>query len=236
MTYVRADTGITGVRDLAGRSGSFRFGGTRPEDPGDLLHLLALDLLGIDFEASWGYPGGAALRAAFEQGEIDLRWTSTATGERYRIAALVENGTAVPLFSAGRMTTDGVVRDPAQPGLPHPGEVYEQIFGVSPAQGDPELWRHFMGVLGAQYTASTRVWVRSDAPEGAISDLQAAVMSMSQSEEFLSTRSEVLGLYEPVVDPVVLTDPAWTRLLVPDRATVDHILRYVSERFGGDRG
>jgi hypothetical protein len=234
MTSVRADTGITGVRDLAGFSGSLRFGGARPEDPGNLLHLLVFDLLRLDLDVSWGYAGTGALRAAFEQGEIDLRWTNAASGESLLFAALVEDGTAVPLFSAGRSTVDGVVRDPAQPELPHPGEVYEQLFGVSPAQGDPELWGHVMGLLGAQYTASTTLWVRSDTPEDAIRDLQAAVMSMARSEEFLSTRNEVIGAYEPVVDPVVLMDPAWMRLLVPDPATVEYVLGYMSDRFGID--
>jgi hypothetical protein len=57
---------------------------------------------------------------------------------------------------------------------------------------------------------------------------------MARSEEFLSTRSEVIGAYEPVVDPVVLMDPAWMRSLVPDPATVEYVLGYMSDRFGID--
>jgi hypothetical protein len=232
LTYARADTGITGAGDLASFSGTLRFGATRPDPPTDLLHLLAFDLLGFDYDAAWGYEGTGALNSAFVQGELDLRWSNARAQEYSRVVGLVENGTAVPLFSAGRMTTDGVVRDPAQPDLPHPGEVYEQIFGVSPAQRDPDLWRHYMSLLGALYTSSVTLWVPSDTPDDAIRDLQTAVLAMSRSEEFLSTRGEFLGDYEPVVDPVVLLDPAWTELLLPDPATIEYLERYLSDRFG----
>jgi hypothetical protein len=188
--------------------------------------LLAFDLLGINYAANWGYESNAESRNAFERGELDLR----ASAERGELGLRGFAELVVPLFSLGQMTPDGIVRDPTYPDLPHPGEVYEQIYGVSPAQGSPELWRHFLSLLRAQYSAKATIWVKNGTPLDAVRDLQAAIVAMSQSEAFISSREFDLSPYEPVVDPVVLTDPAWADSLVPDEATVEFVGRYLADR------
>jgi hypothetical protein len=230
VTYVRVDTGITEVLDLVGFGGTLRYGGRDPSRTDHLLELLAFDLLGINYDATWGYASNAESRNAFTQGELDLR----ASAERDELGLSGFAELVVPLFSLGQMTPDGIVRDPLYPHLPHPGEVYEQIFGVNPTQGSPDLWRHFLGVLRAQYGAKTTIWVKNGTPVDAVRDLQAAVVAMSLSEAFISSRESVLGPYEPEVDPVVLTDPTWAASLVPDAATVEFIVRYRADRSGTD--
>jgi tripartite-type tricarboxylate transporter receptor subunit TctC len=70
VCYVRAETGITNIKDLAARD-QVIFGATAAGTSGNLNIVILKQLLKVKLKQVLGYPGSAAKRLAFERGEID---------------------------------------------------------------------------------------------------------------------------------------------------------------------
>jgi hypothetical protein len=70
VCYVRSDTGIKSIKDLASQD-QVIFGATAAGTSGNLNVAILKEFLKVKIKQVLGYPGSAAKRLAFERGEID---------------------------------------------------------------------------------------------------------------------------------------------------------------------
>tara|TARA_R110000850_G_scaffold246928_1_gene371862 strand:+ start:635 stop:1357 length:723 start_codon:yes stop_codon:yes gene_type:complete len=165
VMYTSPDSGIEEATDLQNPSEELFLGATSPTGI-DVMTLLALKVLDIkdNIEIIFGYEGAGASRTAFMQGETNLDYQS---GSSYQnnVTPLVEEGSAVPLFSYGFLGEDGdIVRDPAFPEIPSVKEVYVDMHGGEPSGEAWDAYKVFVGVVNGLHKT---LWLHADAPSEA---------------------------------------------------------------------
>lgn len=147
LTYARTDIGLTddpveNVRKLIETPPIY--GGSGPTSS-DLPALFAFDLLGIKQKGVYGL-SNAESRAGFERGEFNIKYDNAASWNE-EVKALVEEGTAKPLFTFGFEQADGkIVRDPMLPDVPTFLEVYEKVKGKPLSGIEYDVWKALFNV------------------------------------------------------------------------------------------
>ncbi len=191
VVYARTRAGVRGVEDLLDRDEPLVFGGIAATSL-DLTTLLAFDLLSADVDSTFGFEGRGPVNLALQRGEVDIDYQTT-TSYGPAVEPLVEDGTAVPLFSLGQVDDAGeIVRDPNFPDLPTVVEVYEQLYGEQP---DPDALETYRSILALTYTYQKALWVPQDTPDEAFELLRATAEEMGADPEFQESAAEVLGGY-----------------------------------------
>jgi len=191
VVYARTGAGVRGIEDLVDRDKPLVFGGIAATSL-DLTTLLAFDLLSADVDATFGFEGRGPVNLALQRGEVDIDYQTT-TSYGPAVEPLVEDGTAVPLFSLGQVDDAGeIVRDPNFPDLPTVVEVYEQLHGEQP---DPEALETYRAILALTYTYQKALWVPEDTPDEALELLRSTAEDMGADPEFQKSAAEVLGGY-----------------------------------------
>ena len=105
-----------------------------------MIAVLAMEILQQDVEVEFGSSGAKANFRSFRDGLIDIDMQTTRSFES-SVAALVEQGRAVPLFSFGRLDDSGqVVRDRAFPDIPTFQEYYMRLHGALPSGASYEMY------------------------------------------------------------------------------------------------
>jgi tripartite-type tricarboxylate transporter receptor subunit TctC len=191
VVYARTGAGVRGIEDLVDRDKPLVFGGIAATSL-DLTSMLAFDLLSADIDATFGFEGRGPVNLALQRGEVDIDYQTTPS---YcpAVEPLVEDGTAVPLFSLGQVDEAGeIVRDPNFPDLPTVVEVYEQLYGEQP---DPETLKTYRAILALTYTYQKALWVPEDTPDEALELLRSTAEDMGADPEFQKSAAEVLGGY-----------------------------------------
>lgn len=191
VVYARTGAGIQGVEDLLDRDKPLVFGGIAATSL-DLTTLLAFDLLSADVESTFGFEGRGPVNLALQRGEVDIDYqTSASYGPA--VEPLVEDGTAVPLFSLGQVDESGeIVRDPNFPDLPTVVEVYEELYGEQP---DADALDTYRAILALTYTYQKALWVPEDTPDEALELLRSTAEEMGADPAFEKAAAEVLGGY-----------------------------------------
>jgi tripartite-type tricarboxylate transporter receptor subunit TctC len=191
VVYARTGAGVRGVEDLVDRDEPLVFGGIAATSL-DLTTLLAFDLLSADVDSTFGFEGRGPVNLALQRGEVDIDYQTT-TSYGPAVQPLVEDGTAVPLFSLGQVDDAGeIVRDPNFPDLPTVVEVYEQLYGEQP---DPEALETYRAILALTYTYQKALWVPEDTPDEALELLRATAEDLGADPEFQKAAAEILGGY-----------------------------------------
>jgi tripartite-type tricarboxylate transporter receptor subunit TctC len=191
VVYARTGAGVRGVDDLVDRDEPLVFGGIAATSL-DLTTLLAFDLLSADVDATFGFEGRGPVNLALQRGEVDIDYQTTSSYGP-AVEPLVEEGTAVPLFSLGQVDDEGeIVRDPNFPDLPTVVEVYEQLYGEQP---DPEALETYRAILALTYTYQKALWVPEDTPDEALELLRSTAEDLGADPEFQKSATEVLGGY-----------------------------------------
>lgn len=191
VVYARTGAGVKGVADLVDRDRPLVFGGIAATSL-DLTTLLAFDLLSADVESTFGFEGRGPVNLALQRGEVDIDYQTTSSYGP-AVEPLVEDGTAVPLFSLGQVDESGeIVRDPNFPDLPTVVEVYEQLHGEQP---DPEALETYRAILALTYTYQKALWVPEDTPDEALELLRSTAEEMGADPAFEEAAAEVLGGY-----------------------------------------
>jgi len=191
VVYARTGAGVHGVEDLVDRDEPLVFGGIAATSL-DLTTLLAFDLLSADIDSTFGFEGRGPVNLALQRGEVDIDYQTT-TSYGPAVEPLVEDGTAVPLFSLGQVDDAGeIVRDPNFPDLPTVVEVYEQLYGEQP---DPEALETYRAILALTYTYQKALWVPEDTPDEALELLRATAEDLGADPEFQKSAAEILGGY-----------------------------------------
>ena len=115
------------------------------------------------------------------------------------VVPLVEEGTAIPLFSFGQVDDTGeVIRDSAFPELPSFAEAYAACAGAPPSGPG---WEAYRAVLIAGFAAQKNLWTHRDAPEERIGALRAAAEATARDPEFMAMATELLGGYSFFLGP-----------------------------------
>jgi tripartite-type tricarboxylate transporter receptor subunit TctC len=164
VVYARSAAGVKGVEDLVDRDRPLVFGGIAATSL-DLTTLLAFDLLSADVESTFGFEGRGPVNLALQRGEVDIDYQTTSSYGP-AVEPLVEDGTAVPLFSLGQVDESGeIVRDPNFPDLPTVVEVHEELYGEQP---DADRLDTYRAILALTYTYQKALWVPEDTPDEAL--------------------------------------------------------------------
>ena len=191
VVYARTGAGVRGIEDLVDRDKPLVFGGIAATSL-DLTTMLAFDLLSADVDATFGFEGRGPVNLALQRGEVDIDYQTTPSYGP-AVEPLVEDGTAVPLFSLGQVDEAGeIVRDPNFPDLPTVVEAYQQLYGEQP---DPEALETYRAILALTYTYQKALWVPEDTPDEALELLRSTAEDMGADPEFQKSAAEVLGGY-----------------------------------------
>lgn len=191
VVYARTGAGVRGVADLVDRDEPLVFGGIAATSL-DLTTLLAFDLLSADVDATFGFEGRGPVNLALQRGEVDIDYQTTSSYGP-AVEPLVEDGTAVPLFSLGQVDDAGeIVRDPNFPDIPTVVEVYEEIYGEQP---DADALDTYRAILALTYTYQKALWVPEDTPDEAVELLRSTAEEMGDDPAFQKKAAEVLGGY-----------------------------------------
>ncbi|WP_188206893.1 type 2 periplasmic-binding domain-containing protein [Alkalibacillus aidingensis] len=227
VLYTSPDTGITEGAEIKDADQELTLGATSPTGI-DVMTLLAIEVLDIrdDIQIIFGYEGAGASRVAFEQGETNLDYQS-GTAFQSDVTPLVEEGSAVPLFSYGFTDESGdIIRDPAFPDIPTVKEVYEDMYGEEPSGEAWDAYRAFVGVVNNLHKS---VWIHEDAPQEAIDALGEAATELVQDEDFQSEGAEVLGNYDPLVGEEL--EGAIDSLTSIEEETLEWVRNYLKEEY-----
>jgi tripartite-type tricarboxylate transporter receptor subunit TctC len=230
VIYGRAAAGVTGPADLVGRVAAgrppLRFGGISATGL-DLTTLVALDLIGADVEAVFGFEGRGPVNLAVQRGEIDLDYqTTSAWGPA--VEPMVADGTAVPLMALGQLDEGGeVVRDPNFPDVPTVAEVYTLLHGTAP---EGEAYEAYRSLLGATYTYQKAMWVPAGTPREAVETLRASAERLGADPGFQAEAEKVLGGY-PLVADADLADRVRTAYTIDDAARA-YVVALLRDRYG----
>ena len=187
VQFVSPTTGVETPDDLFAPDTELIYGGIQPGG-GDITRLLGFHLLGVDVKTVFGYDSRATLQIAFQQGEVNI---DGQTAQTYieNIVPLVEEGSAVPVYSTGMIVDGELSRDPAFPDLPHLKELVE-------ANGNPvtgEGWDAYKFLVSVNVNMMKPIWIHAAAPEEAKSALAQAFIDMEKSSEYQDTLADVIG-------------------------------------------
>lgn len=228
VIFVRPNTGIQTAADVLTPATTLYVGGREPVG-GDLYRVSAFHLLGMDVEELWGYEGRSQMQVAFEQDELNIAGETTPTYLE-NIQPLVDAGEALPVFTLGQVEGDGLVRDPAFPDLPHVGEVYEMLYGTSPAEKGLE-WEAYKLQVAAALTVSKSLWVHGDTPQPVQDALLAAADAIASDPDFAREAEVELGGYAPMVGEA-LDQAISTHLQSANEEAIEWLRSDVNERYG----
>ncbi|WP_035024234.1 Bug family tripartite tricarboxylate transporter substrate binding protein [Enterovibrio calviensis] len=193
VVYVSPSTGISSAEELIEKKGDLKFKyASQGATSIDLVPLLAMDLLDMDVQATFGMKGRGAGRLAFERGEVNID-SQTSSSYLKKVTPLVGEGKAIPLFSFGILGDDGELqRDPNFPDLPHFAEVYAMANPDKSAEQGFEVWKAF---FAAGFAAQKMIFLpKGVSPEVLATWRQSATALVSQPD-FKAKSDKVLGDY-----------------------------------------
>jgi tripartite-type tricarboxylate transporter receptor subunit TctC len=194
VAYASTALGIDSASDLLDATEPLVMA-TQDTDSGSLAHIVALKLLGVDFQLVSGYADTGAKRVAVLTGEANVNGESTIGYLQYDQPE-VDNGNAFPLYAFGFPNADGGLdRDPSAPDIPTVAEVYEELYGEQPSG---ELWDLFLGLLKPRGEIQKALFIHSDAPPAAIEALTQGLEAMKDDPDYAKGIEDVLEGYQPV--------------------------------------
>ena len=194
--YVSPSLGIKSAAELTKLKGKDLKYGSQGATSLDLVPLLAFDLLGLDVKAVFGMKGRGSGRLAFERGEVNIDYQTSAAYLK-RSVPLVESGKAIPLLAWGALDDDGnIVRDPTFPDLPSFPEVYEMVHGKKPSG---EAWNAWKAFFTAGFPVQKMVFLPKGTSPEIVETYRAAAKKMITAPGFAAKAEKILGAYPQAV-------------------------------------
>ncbi|MDO5658414.1 MAG: tripartite tricarboxylate transporter substrate-binding protein [Paracoccus sp. (in: a-proteobacteria)] len=162
----------------------------------DLVPMLAFEVLGLNVRHVFGMTGRGDGRLAFERGEATIDYQTT-SAYLTNVVPLVEQGTAVPLFSYGVLDADGnIQRDPSFPDIPHFVEAYEMMHGEAPSGEAFEAYKAF---FVAGFAAQKPAVLPANTPPEIVQAYRDAFAAAAADPELVASAGEILGAYTQAV-------------------------------------
>ena len=194
--YATPDLGVKNMKELAALKGTELKYGSQGATSLDLIPLLALDMLEIPVKAVFGMKGRGAGRLAFQRGETNIDYQTSASYIK-KVTPIVKEGKAVPMMSWGGLDADGnIVRDPTFPDLPSFPEVYEQVHGKKPSGPAWDAWKSF---FVAGFPAQKMIFLPKGTSQDIIDTWREAARKAVASDEFQAKAEKVLGTYPQAI-------------------------------------
>lgn len=226
LVFVSDETGITEPAQIVDPPGESLILAGQVPSGSDLRTLLALDLLGVDYKAIFGYEGSGDKRIAFERDEVNLMLDNSIS-YRQQMQKLADQGEVVPIMSQGLMVGDTLERVPSLPDLRTPTELYEETTGE---EATGEDWDAYRTLVASTDSLSKALWFHSDDPEEAQEALATAIEEIiDDPEDFAKLKDDVFG-GNPALTGDELDDVVDT-IANPDEATREYLRNYLKERW-----
>jgi tripartite-type tricarboxylate transporter receptor subunit TctC len=193
VVYARTDSidaGVSGPEDVVGTD-PLRFGGMPPEHGRMIVSTMGLDLIGANYRYIAGYPSSGNIRAAVISGEVNTATDASHAYLRQVVPVLMDDGSAVPLFSIPELTADGaLVPNAMVPEVPSLEVLYEQLNGTPPSG---TLWDAIMTMLEIDQTMQHGFMGPPDMDPAAAATIRAALEQAMASTAFAEEAIPVLG-------------------------------------------
>ncbi len=197
VAFVGSKFGIKSVKEIGKLAGTQLHYASQGATSLDLAPMLAFQLLGLDVQHVFGFPGRGEGLLAFQRGEMNIDY-QTSTAYKRNVVPLVQSGEAVPLFSFGALDDKGELgRDPNFPDLPHFAEAYEIALGKPPAGVE---WDAFRAFLLAGFPAQKLMMLQKGTPDDILEAYKQAIRDMRNDPDYKARRDDVIGEYEQVTD------------------------------------
>lgn len=193
VVYTKPEFGIESAADLEKLKGEQLIYASQGATSLDLVPILAFKVMDLNVRPVFGFEGRGPGRLAFERGETNIDYQTTAA-YLSNVVPLVEEGKAVPLFSWGALDENGnVVRDPTFPDLPSFPEAYEMMTGEKPSGTFYDAWVAF---FTSGFAAQKMVFLPEGTPEDIVETYRQAMVDVVADPEFQANKGEVLGEYK----------------------------------------
>lgn len=229
VVYISSSLGIKNASELPQLAGKDVVMGANNPTGGDLRVLLAMDLLGVKVRPVFGLNRGDAF-PAFERGELNLDFAINNAYEKLA-KPLVLEGKVVPLFTMGFADDSGkIIRDPANPDLPHFLEIYEQLQGKplsGPARG---AWD---ALFNLNVMATRAILLPEGVPEDVVMTYENAVKRLlADFETDADLKAKAIGVLG--AEPQAIGGAATRNLrgaVVFDEVAMAWLRQWVKDRF-----
>lgn len=223
--YVRAETGITDPTEITGPvAAPLVFAGENPSG-GDLRRLLSLDVLGVQYQAVFGYEGAGDSSLAFERGEATIG-SNSILPYLDTIVPLIDSGEVVPIMSTGMIIGGELERVPALPDLMTPAELYTEITGEEAVGPN---WDAMKMLIACGDSLSKVMWMHNEAPQEAKDAFAEALAAIFADADTVATLSDKLAGNDPLFGDDL--NAAILQITDPDPAAKKWLQDYLVERW-----
>ena len=229
VVYFAPQTGVTGkdpvadIRMLLEKHTKLLYGAKQP-NAAEIRIILALDLLGLNFETIFNVARGE-VREAMLRGEMQVN-DDTSGAFLDRVMPLVKRGELVPMFTLGSIKDGKLTRDPIFPDLITIGELYEGVYGKAPSG---EIWDALKRFIYLAEIGAKGLALPKGTPDNIRDAYVAALQKTIADDKFKQMARDLIGDY-----PHVLGDEADavidTAVNLPP-ATKDWLAIYLKKKF-----
>ncbi len=190
VVYARPDLGVRSAAEVGKLRGKPLIYGSQGVTSLDLVVPLAFEILGIDLKVVFGMKGRGPARLAFERGESNIDYQTTAAYVK-SVQPLVDGGKAIPLWAWGSIDENGnLVRDPTFKDLPHFGEVYKIVHGKEPSGPAWNAWKAF---FVAGFAAQKMIVLPKTTPKEILDTWRTAAEKVVREPGFEQAADQALG-------------------------------------------
>lgn len=197
VVYVPSNLGVSDASELGEIGDTELVYASQGATSLDLVPLLAFELMGLNVRHVFGMTGRGDGRLAFERGEATIDY-QTSSAYQTNVEPLVEEGTAIPLWSWGTLDSEGnVQRDPTFPDIPHFIEAYEMAHGEAPPAGP--MLNAYMAFFGSGFAAQKPAMLPNGTPDEIVAAYRQAFADAAADPDLQATAGDVLGEYEQAV-------------------------------------
>lgn len=182
VLFARTDLGpgLKTSTDVANLEESFSFGGRFAESTSDILGLMTLDMMGIDYKFISGYRGASRIIPAVLANEIQMGSGSYSTHQR--IVQYIESGDMISLWNHARFDENGTpMTTNAIPGVPTFTDVYKEVHGEFPSGITYEAYRWYVNTVLA---TGLVMLTPPGTPENVLADLRTAYEGLIADPKF----------------------------------------------------
>jgi len=201
MAYMRKDVapGIAKPEDITKTTGGVKIGGYSPRSFLDLEARMSLDLLGVKYNYTTGFRGGAKIVAALQRNEINFHNVPAANYFGSIDKNVVETGIGLPLWYYASSDEHGnAILNPAFGDIRPFREVVKAATGKAPSG---PVWNAMQWLNNGSAGVTWLVGAPAGVDDAKVAILRDAFKKASQDPEYLAEIKKIAGLVPPIEGP-----------------------------------
>jgi tripartite-type tricarboxylate transporter receptor subunit TctC len=227
VVYLPADLGARFDGDMDDLKEEAYLYGSQGATTLDLVPLLAFRMLGLQVDPVFGVEGRGDGRLMFERGEANIDY-QTSSAYIANVQPLVDEGSAVPIFSWGALNEAGeIVRDPTFPDMPSFKEVCE---ATADCETTGVEWDAYKAFFVAGFANQKTIFLPQSTPPEVVDAYTASLDAIVSAEGFRESANEVLGVY-PQLTGAAAVEATRQSTTITDEAK-QYVLDWLSEDYG----